>query len=113
MSQTASCSAPVESCNGSPVILQHPVVARRLASFELEECACDRQTPLARARLEHQNRCCPNCRRVTVHPVELDDGLLNRWGMTIPASATVVGFWCRSCGHEWTPQRLAVVSTAE
>ena len=103
MSQTASCSAPVESCNGSPVILQHPVVARRLASFELEECACDRQTPLARARLEHQNRCCPNCRRVTVHPVELDDGLLNRWGMTIPASATVVGFCCRSCGHEWTP----------
>lgn len=106
MSQTAQCSAPVD---GSPVILQHPIVARRLASFEGEERTDVRQTPLKRARLERDNRCCPSCRRVTVQLIELDDALLNRWGVSIPGSATVVGFACGSCGHEWAPPELRVL----
>jgi hypothetical protein len=113
MSQLAQCSASVESVDGHPVVLQYPVVARRLASFEFDDHAAPRQSPVARARLEHHNRCCRNCRRATVEPIELEDALLDRRGLTIPGTATVVGFYCRSCGHEWAPHQLRVVAAAE
>lgn len=58
-------------------------------------------TSAVRARNELRNRVCPNCSRVTVEPVELHDGLLDKNGGFIPGSATLVGFSCNACGHEW------------
>ena len=113
MSQCAQRITPLEAYDDTPVVLQFPIVARRLASFDLEEGEDAQQTPLDRARLQHRNRCCPNCRRITVDPVELDNALLNRRGVSIPGSATVVGFVCRSCKHEWHTERLRVIASAE
>jgi hypothetical protein len=113
MSQIAQRSAPVETVDADPIILKYPVVALRLTSFAgNDDDAQPRQSAIARARLEHQNRNCPRCRRITVQPVELDDALLNRKGEAIPNTATVDGFYCTTCSHEWSPQRLRVV-TAE
>lgn len=109
MSQSACVSAPVTDDDPAPNILQHPVVAQRLASLTVESGIEPRQSTLSRARLAHRNRCCPNCRRVTVQPVELDDALLDRKGEEIPATATVVGFYCTTCRHEWSPLRLQLV----
>jgi len=58
-----------------------------------------------RARLWNSNQTCPCCRRVTVEPVELEDGLLNAKADAIPGTATIVGFNCSSCGHEWATIR--------
>ena len=55
-----------------------------------------------RARLEFQNRCCPICNRVTVEPVELDDARYGKNGSMITGTATLLGFNCNACGHEWS-----------
>ena len=60
---------------------------------------------LRRARLWNSNQACPCCRRATVEPVELEDGLLNAKAEPIPGTATIVGFNCSSCGHEWATIR--------
>ncbi len=60
---------------------------------------------LRRARLWNSNGSCPCCRRVTVEPVELEDGLLNAKSEPIPGTASIVGFSCNSCGHEWAAIR--------
>jgi hypothetical protein len=109
MSQVAQRSAPVETVDADPIILSYPIVAFRLASFAFDDDPEPRQTPVARARLEHNNRNCPNCRRITVQPVELDDALLNRRGEEIPNTATVVAFYCTTCSHEWSPRQLRLV----
>ncbi|WP_437202576.1 hypothetical protein [Planctomicrobium sp. SH664] len=54
-----------------------------------------------RARIEHQNRSCAICNRVTVEPIELRNGVLGRNGKMIPGTGTLVGFSCNACGHEW------------
>ncbi|MBL8850906.1 MAG: hypothetical protein JNG89_14605 [Planctomycetaceae bacterium] len=113
MSQVAQRSAPVHTVDADPVILKYPVVALRLAPITCDDEPLPRQSPVARARLEHQNRCCPRCRRITVQPVELDDALLNRKGEAIPNTATVTGFYCTTCAHEWSPQRLRLMAAEE
>jgi len=54
-----------------------------------------------RARLEKSNSQCPSCQRVSVQPIELRDAITNRNGATVPGTATVVGFQCNACRHEW------------
>jgi len=94
-----------------PVILQHPVVAQRLTKYCFEfEDQTPRQSVVARARLEHHNRSCPKCRRVAVRLMELDDALLDRRGLEIHGTATIIGFYCTACRHEWAPRRLNVVT---
>lgn len=56
---------------------------------------------LARTRVMYQNKRCRCCHRPTVEPVEQDDALLNRNRMPIPGSATLVGFHCQYCRHQW------------
>lgn len=108
MSQTAhSC---VDSADQTPVILQHPVVAQRLTRYYFDFDPTPRQSAVARAKLEYHNRCCPECRRVSVRLVQLDDALLDRRGLEIPGTATIVGFSCSACRHEWAPRRLSVVA---
>lgn len=57
-----------------------------------------------RCRVERQNLACPECERVTAQPLELCDGMLSRNGSLLPGSATIVGFRCSACGHEWPVQ---------
>lgn len=57
--------------------------------------------PLMRARVLHENRCCPRCRRGGVIPVDLGDGDDRHPAMPVPGSATLVGFYCTACGAEW------------
>lgn len=63
------------------------------------------QDVVVRARLLHRNATCRTCGRATVDPIELDDALLNRSGLAIPGTATVVGFACSSCSNEWSTDR--------
>jgi hypothetical protein len=60
---------------------------------------------VTRARLERRNRCCPRCGRVTVEAVEHEDALLDRNCRPIPGTASIAGFFCSACLHEW-PARL-------
>lgn len=69
----------------------------------------DRPDVVTRARLERRNRCCPKCGRITVEPVECDDALLDRNANPIPGTASVSGFFCNACLHEW-PARLPRLS---
>lgn len=114
MSHTAQCRA-VDSDDALPVILQHPLVAQRLTSYQFDGGQQPRQTPVARAKLEHDNCKCPSCRRVTVRPIQLEDALLDRRGLEIPGTATIVGFYCTTCRHEWLPQtpRLRLIAGEE
>ncbi|HWL11196.1 MAG TPA: hypothetical protein VNQ76_22500 [Planctomicrobium sp.] len=54
-----------------------------------------------RARVEHQNRSCPICNRVTTESIELNNGRIGKNGRMIPGTGTLVGFSCNACGHEW------------
>jgi hypothetical protein len=47
---------------------------------------------------------------VTVEPIECDDALLDRNGAPIPGTASIAGFFCHACRHEWPARmpRLAV-----
>ncbi len=56
---------------------------------------------VSRARAIYRNRFCPQCDRVAVVPVELKNPLLNRNHRPLPGSASLVGFRCRLCNHEW------------
>jgi hypothetical protein len=56
---------------------------------------------LMRARVLHENRCCPRCRRGGVLPIDLGDGDNRHPSMPVPGSATLVGFFCTACGAEW------------
>jgi rubredoxin len=60
---------------------------------------------LERARLLHENRCCPECGRAAVVPVEATDLLWSRNGLPIPGTGTLVGFQCEICEHEWDATR--------
>ncbi len=56
---------------------------------------------LMRAHQLRKNRHCPCCSHPVVEPIELNDGAVNRSGLPIPGTATLVGFRCDSCSHEW------------
>lgn len=56
---------------------------------------------LTRARIIHENRCCPECSRAAVVPVDAEPQLMFRNHMPVPGSGTLVGFECESCGHAW------------
>jgi hypothetical protein len=56
---------------------------------------------LERARIIHQNRCCPICNRAAVVPVDAQPMLMSRDRMPIPGASRLVGFACDCCGHHW------------
>jgi len=80
--------------DGAPVILRFPRRSARSGSHV-------QQALLTRARIIHENRCCPICNRAAVVPVDSERSLLTRDHMPIPGSGTLLGFACESCGHEW------------
>lgn len=56
---------------------------------------------LLRAQTIRKNQSCPDCGHPVVVPIELNDAGLNRNGMPIPGTATLVGFHCNACASEW------------
>ena len=60
-----------------------------------------RNDALSRARCIQANSQCPVCRHPVTEPIELNDGIRSRSNMTIPGTATLVGFRCQRCGSEW------------
>ena len=76
----------------APVILSFPR-SRAGASSQREL--------LDRARIIHENRCCPICNRAAVVPVNAEPMLMSRDHMPIPGASALVGFACDSCGHQW------------
>lgn len=55
-----------------------------------------------RAKHVNKNQCCPDCRRVGVVPLMLNDGRIDGSGRLVPGTATLVGFRCQQCTHEWS-----------
>lgn len=54
-----------------------------------------------RAQRLNSNQTCPDCTRAGVLPLMLNDGRMDGSGRLVPGSATLVGFRCESCSHEW------------
>ena len=57
---------------------------------------------ISRARALFNNRQCTDCGYPVVEPIELADPTINRNGMAIPGTATLVGFRCCGCRNEWS-----------
>jgi hypothetical protein len=56
---------------------------------------------LTRTRVLYRNKRCRSCDRPTVEPVEMDDAVVSKSRLPVPGSATLVGFQCQYCRHEW------------
>ncbi len=78
-----------------------PPVVYSIAAYRVQTAKPSRRTVVSRARLIHANRTCPSCRRTTVIPREFADATLNRNLLPVPGTATLAGFSCHGCGHEW------------
>ncbi|RMG33991.1 MAG: hypothetical protein D6725_15010 [Planctomycetota bacterium] len=59
-----------------------------------------------RARDIYHNRVCPACRRAAAVPLCLQDGTRDPSGRVNPFTATLVGFRCLQCRHEWPASRI-------
>lgn len=57
---------------------------------------------ITRARVLFNNRQCQECGYPVVEPVELPDSAVNQSGLSIPGTATLVGFRCKGCSCEWS-----------
>lgn len=61
----------------------------------------DSQTLALRAQRLNAHQTCPDCCRAGVLPLMLNDGRMDSSGRLLPGSATLVGFRCETCSHEW------------
>lgn len=77
-------------------------VVYSIAAYRIPVPLLPRRTAVTRARLIHANRTCRGCGRTTVVPREFRDAALNRNLAPVPGTATLAGFSCHSCGHEWS-----------
>lgn len=97
--QTLSLYRPADSELSEPAGDNEPVI---LAFPRRGKARSGRQTELLdRARLIHANRCCPECGRAAVVPVDAEPLLMSRNRMPVPGASRLVGFECDSCGHGW------------
>ena len=85
---------PDDGVDEAPVILAFP-------SAQARRNRGDRLSILERARLIHENRCCPECHRAAVVPVDSEPAVMFRNQMPVPGAGTLLGFACDACGHEW------------
>ena len=92
-------SAPGDSDGeDSPVILSFPRIGRSIGG---RIGTLPQRDLLTRARIIHENRCCEECGRAAVVPVDAEPALAYRDSMPVPGSGTLIGFACDCCGHEW------------
>ncbi len=94
MVQLSVYRPPTQVEDDVPEVLSYDRVALRMRGRRFADV-------VSRARIERANTQCPSCQRVTVQPIELGDAVVNRNGATVPGTATVVGFHCNACRHEW------------
>lgn len=85
-----------DSCD--PVLLQFPRIAGRIGVGREVDM-------LTRARMIHANRCCPECSRAAVVPIDAEPILMSRNRMPVPGTGRLAGFECDSCGHAWSIDR--------
>ena len=78
----------------APVILSFPRLASRVGGHSQRDL-------LNRARIIHENRCCPICSRAAVVPVNAEPILMSGNQMPVPGTGALVGFACDCCGHQW------------
>jgi hypothetical protein len=57
---------------------------------------------VTRARTLYENRTCRQCGYAVVEPIQLSDSLVNKSGLAIPGTATLIGFRCCGCESEWS-----------
>ena len=62
----------------------------------------DSNSAAFRAQRLNAHQTCPGCQRVGVLPLMLNDGRIDNSGRMVPGSATLVGFRCQECHHEWS-----------
>ena len=89
---------PAEEADDGPVILKFPGVQDGIAGRIGPRSRLD---VLERARILHANRCCPDCGRVAVVPVDAEPALAYRNAMAVPGASQLIGFHCHVCGHDW------------
>ncbi len=86
-----------------PVVLSFPTrrASPHSSTFPGKLSLNSAQTPIDRARLLHENRCCGTCGRASVVPQE--DLVLAATGnrMPVPGAGSIVGVDCARCGHHW------------
>ena len=82
----------------APVILSFPRIAGSIGG---RIGTLPQLDLLNRARIIHENRCCDECGRAAVVPVDAEPALAYRDSMPVPGSGTLIGFACECCGHEW------------
>ncbi len=88
------CGSAATVVADEPQILPFPKRSVTRSSFRLDV--------ISRARLLFENRKCRHCNYPVVESIELDDAEVNRQGLEIPGTATIVGFRCQSCDAEWS-----------
>ena len=84
----------VDADDGEPAILPFSSFACRFKYHRLMDV-------VTRARVIHANRRCIYCKHPVIEPIELEDGVLNHNDLSIPGTATLVGFHCIGCHAEW------------
>jgi hypothetical protein len=85
-----------EAAMSRPGILPFPSLRR-----EIKLGSAPAMDVVTRARVLFSNRTCQECRYPVVEPIELADSTMNRSGLAIPGTATLIGFRCCGCQHEW------------
>jgi len=102
---------PDESCSTTtavavidePRIIPFPGLSSRTRGGTSEATpAAPMLDVISRARLLFANRQCRACGYPVVEPLDLDDAQVNRQGLEIPGTATIIGFRCHSCDCEWS-----------
>ena len=106
------CAAVSAAALDEPRLLQFPrsrrgpfVESRSVEDHPAAHHVAYKEAPrldvIARARLLFSNRLCRHCHSPVVEPLQLDDAQVNRQGLEIPGSATIIGFRCHSCDAQW------------
>ena len=90
-----------EETNFTDIVRDEP---RILPFPKLQRVAEAQSLPMdvvTRARILYANRKCRECGYPVVEPIELEDSMTNSSGLSIPGTATLIGFHCCGCQNEW------------
>lgn len=94
------CATVSTAVTDEPRIIQFP--RPRYLSSRITNDETPRLDVISRARLLFANRQCRHCGHPIVEALELDDAQVNRQGLEIPGTATIIGFHCHACDAEWS-----------
>jgi len=97
----------VDNSASEPAILSfsHHVGSRTIridTAIHIDREIGARQNVLTRTRAIRDNQCCPECDRAAVEPLVAKDAWIGRNNRPIPGTATLLGFRCCHCEHQWS-----------